>query len=389
MPEALRINHNISAINTRRRMSANNSQVAKHMERLSSGLRVNRASDDAAGLVVREGMRAEIGGLKTNIRNAEQGVNLLQVAEGTLGEVNAMLIRMRELKAQSASSNINDMNRQGLQAEYTQIIQEIDRVAFLVLYNDQVLLTGFGNVVSADASTALTNSNTTGVTAINISGAQHGEYTFEDGGPENTITLGNGTVTQTIRLGQMLDGDVVATGSTMVANFDRLGIQLTLAGTNVTNATGNYEHGELDDMSIVIDQGTGGSFQVGPDDGATQRIEVGMPDMRASGAILNLNASSISSMYSARTAIAQVDQAIDYVANQRGDLCAFMNRMQYTISWIENEIENMQNSEDSISSADIAEEITALTRSQILTQAATSMLTQSNAQTANALSLLQ
>jgi flagellin len=300
-----------------------------------------------------------------------------------------MLIRMRELAVQSASSNINDMNRQGLQSEYTQIIQEIDRVAFSSTYNNQVLLTGFGNVVSADASTSLTNSNTTGVTAINISGAQHGEYTFEDGLDENTITLGNGTVTQTIRLGQMLDGDVVATGSTMVANFDRLGIQITLAGANVTNATGDYEHGELDDMTIVIDQGTGGSFQVGPDDGANQRIEVGMPDMRASGAILNLNASSISSMYSARAAISQVDQAIDYVSNQRGDLGAFMNRMQYTISWIENEIENMQNSEDSISSADIAEEITALTRSQILTQAATSMLTQSNAQTANALSLLQ
>ena len=107
----LRVNNNIAAINARRRLNANNRDLNVRLERLSSGLRVNRAADDAAGLSMREGMRAEISGLKMDIVNAEQGSNLLQVAEGSLNEVNAMLIRMRELAVQSASSTINDLNR--------------------------------------------------------------------------------------------------------------------------------------------------------------------------------------------------------------------------------------------------------------------------------------
>ena len=166
----LRVNNNIAAINARRRLNANNRDLNIRLERLSSGLRVNRAADDAAGLSVREGMRAEISGLKMNLLNAEQGTNLLQVGEGSLNEINAMLIRMRALAVQAASSTVNDHNRQSIQAEYTQLINEIDRIAQATTYNDQVLLTGFGNTIDT-ASTGLTQSNTTGVTDIKISGA--------------------------------------------------------------------------------------------------------------------------------------------------------------------------------------------------------------------------
>jgi flagellin len=150
----LRINNNIAAMNSRRRLNANNRDLSTRLERLSSGLRVNRASDDAAGLSVREGMRAEISGLKMNVLNAEQGSNLLQVAEGSLNEINAMLIRMRELSVQSSSSTVNDQNREAIQAEYTQLTNEIDRIALSTTYNDQVLLTGYGNNVDT-ASTAV------------------------------------------------------------------------------------------------------------------------------------------------------------------------------------------------------------------------------------------
>ena len=126
----LRINNNIMAINARRNMNANFRDQGLRLERLSSGLRINRAADDAAGLSVREGMRAELSGLRQNVLNAEQGTNLLQVAEGSLNEINAMLIRMRELSVQSASSTMNDQNRESIQAEFNQIIQEIDRVSF-------------------------------------------------------------------------------------------------------------------------------------------------------------------------------------------------------------------------------------------------------------------
>jgi flagellin len=322
------------------------------------------------------------------VLNAEQGSNLLQVAEGSLNEINAMLIRMRELAVQSASSTVNDSNRESIQAEYSQMIQEIDRIAQSTTYNDQVLLTGFGNNVDA-ASTALTASDTTGVAGIKISGASTGTYTFSDSDDDSEITLGNGTVTQTIRVATMLDGSDVATGTTIVANFDRLGVQVTLAGSNVSNATGNYSDGDLNDATIVIDSNTGGSFQVGPDDGINNRIEVGIQDMRASGAILNLNTTAVGTLDSSRAAITEIDQAIFKVSNQRGDLGAYMNRLAFTISFTENEIENIQNSEASISDADVAAEVTAFTRAQILSQAATSMLAQANVVPQSALSLLQ
>ena len=387
----LRINNNISAMNSRRRLNANNQDLGTRLERLSSGLRLNRASDDAAGLSVREGMRAEISGLKMNVLNAEQGSNLVQVAEGSLNEINAILIRMRELSVQSASSTINDQNREALQAEYSQLTSEIDRIAMSTTYNDQNLLAGFGNNIDAD-STALTISDTSGVMNVKITGALTGSYLFEDLGgadADGNITLGNGVVTQTIRVATMLDGNDVATGTSMIANFDRLGIQVTLAGTDVENATGSYTDGDLDGQTIIINGGTGGSLQVGPDDGVNDRIELSIDDMRASGTLLNLNTTSIATLTSSRASITTIDEAIFKVANQRGDLGAFQNRLAFTISFTENEIENIQNSESSISDADIAAEVTAFTRAQILSQAATSMLAQANVVPQTAVSLLQ
>ena len=385
----LRINNNIAALNARRRMSSNFKDLGVRLERLSSGLRINRAADDAAGLSVREGMRAEISGLKQNVLNAEQGSNLLQVAEGSLNEVSAMLIRMRELSVQASSSTVNDLNRESIQAEFTQLVQEIDRISLSSTYNGQVLLTGFGNTIS-DLSTALTASNVSGVANVKISGASSGTYSFIDAGNDAQITLGNGTVSQTIDIGQILDTQLnVATGTTAVANFDRLGVQVTLAGDGVGGTTGSYIDGELNGQTIIITAGTGGSFQVGPDDGINNRIEVTIDDMRASGPRLNLNTTSVGTLLSARQSIAQIDQAIDKVSRQRGDLGAFMNRLAFTVSFTENSIENIQNSESSISDADIADEVSQFTRAQVLSQASTAMLAQANAVPQMALQLLQ
>ena len=411
----LRVNHNIAAINSRRRLNANNRDLTLRLERLSSGLRINRAADDPAGLSVREGMRAEISGLKQNVKNAEQATNLLQVGEGSLNEINAMLIRMRELAVQSANSTLHNQNRESVQAEYSQIIDEIDRIARSTTYNDQVLLTGFGNAVSS-ASTANANyigdstasaGYATGVTNIKLSGAQAGTYTFDDAATaddagQRHITLGNGTVTQTISIGTLLDNDVVATGTQIVANFDRLGIQVTLAGEEIieeadgTAIVGSgYKDGDLgtiaaeDAKTIVIEEGTGGSFQVGPDDGVNNRIETTLEDMTASGAFLNVDESSVSTILDSRDAITKIDLAITKVSGQRGNLGAWMNRLAFTISFTENEIENIQNSEASISDADMASEISSFTRAQILSQAATAMLAQANVIPQTALSLLQ
>ena len=386
----LRVNNNIAAINSRRHLNANNRIRGIKLERLASGLRVNKAGDDPAGLSVREGMRAEISGLKMNVSNAEQGANLIQVAEGSLNEINAILVRMRELSVQSASSTVNDTNRESIQAEFSQLTHEIDRIAQATAYNTEVLLTGYGNSISTNTAVSTALTGTTGVTNIKISGAEAGTYTFADTGTDSEITLGNGTTTQTIQVGTLLDQGAVATGTQMVANFDRLGVQVTLAGAGVSGSTtGSYVDGDLGTETILVEAGTGGSFQVGPTDQAFNRIEINIIDMQATGNNLNLTGASVATISTSRTAITAIDQAITVVAQQRGDLGAFQNRLSFAISYTENEIENIQASEASISDADVASEVTDFTRAQILSQAATAMLAQANVLPQNALALLR
>jgi flagellin len=384
---ALRINTNVAAMSTAHIMGDNNGDLGTRLERISSGKRINTAADDAAGLVISEGFRALITGLTMGVRNAEMGSNLVQVAEGSLNEVSAMLIRMRELAVQSASSTMSDLNREAIEAEVTQLKQEIDRFAHSTVYNDQALLTGFGNSVDENASTALTDAATTGVVGISISGVSDGTYTMTDNA-DGTLSIGNNTVSQTLNLNTVLDGNQVATGSTAVLNFDRLGISMTVAGNDVSGAAGDYEVGDLDGKTIVVTGAAGGSFQVGANDGAEDRIGVNIADMRASGVFLNLSTLSVGTQASAQTAITQLDQAIAKTAQVRGDLGATMNRLQHSMNFTNNSIENNTNSEATLRDADLAVEVTRLTRGQVLSQAATAMLAQANSNPQRALRLL-
>lgn len=393
------VNNNIMAINSKRHLNLNSGSLSMRLERLSSGLRINRAADDASGLSVSELMRAEIGGMRTGTRNAEQGTNLIQTAEGALNEVSAILIRMRELAVQSASSTVNDNNRDAINAEFTQLTAEIDRIASSTKYNRTSLLQGFGNVISANttASTALA-SPTTGVANATLSGATAGTYVFVDSNAsDNEITLGNGITTQTIDLGTSLDNDaaggVVATGSSIVANFDRLGIQLTLSGqrnaAQFVPASDGYRDGDLDGLQLVVEGNNGGTIQVGADASAIDRIELTVSDMSSGTTGLNLSGASLSTLVGSRNAISTIDLAIDIVTSNRADLGVQQNRLAYTIRNNNVSIENIQASESLIRDADVAEEVTLFTRAQILTQANTSLLAQANAAPQNALTLLQ
>jgi flagellin len=395
----LRINTNVPGMNVQRHGRINNRNLGQRLERLSSGLRINRAADDAAGLSISEGFRAEINGMMVGNRNTEAAINLIQTAEGALNEVSAMLIRMRELAVQSSNSTINNANREALNAEVTQLANEIDRIAQVTSYNNQTVLSGFGNTAVTDptVSTALA-SPTTGVIATQLSGAAAGNYTFIDaGGTDNEITLGNGVATQTIDIGPALDvdgaaGGVVATGSSIIANFDRLGVTLTLSGTKaaegINPATDGYRDGDLDGTALIVNQGTGGQFQIGPDNASSHRLEVNIRDMRASGAFLNLGSLSVAEQGTAQAAINTLDLAISNVAQVRGDLGAFQNRMGFSLRNQENSIENGTQSESGIRDADFAGEVSEFTAAQILTQSSTALLAQANVLSQSALSLL-
>lgn len=375
----LRINNNALAINSQRHLRLTSVDVTRRIERLASGIRVNRAADDAAGLSISEGIRGLLSGLTQSIRNAEQATNLVQTAEGSLNEVNAMLTRMRELAVQSASSTVTDNNRQSLHAEFGQLVNEIDRIAEATSYNNTTLLTGYGNTVSQSitASTALDS----GVTAVQISGAAAGTYTFIDtSAADNEVTLGNGTVTQTIDLSSILDGGAIPTGTTAIAGFDRLGIQLTLDDA--------FLDGGLDGLTLLIESGTGGDFQVGAKDSPSDRLTASIGDLRATGTLLNLGSVSISTMSSAQSAIVSLDSALTAVTSQRGNLGAIQNRLGFTTRVNEQSLENNQATESSIRDADVAEEVSQFTRGQIMSQSGLAIFAQANILSARAISLL-
>ena len=245
----LTLGNNITSMNARRYLNQNSADFTKRVERLSSGLRINRGADDPAGLSVSEGMRSSISGMRQGVNNATQGISLIQLAEGSLNEVSSMLRRMREMAVQSANSTINDSNREGLSSEFNQLSAEIDRIALSTTYNEQVLLTGFGNAVSQNTAISTALDGYAGVSEVGISGAVPGTYTFTDTSAEdNQITLevmlADGTeLKQSIDVGPTLDRDgndnigLVATGTTFVANFDRMGVQVTLVGPNVDGGT--------------------------------------------------------------------------------------------------------------------------------------------------------
>lgn len=477
----IRLGSNVTSMNAMRHMNTNSADFTKRVERLSSGLRINRGADDAAGLSVSEGMRSEILGMRQGARNALQGISLIQLAEGALNEVSSMLQRMKELAVQSANSTINDANREGLAAEFNQLSSEIDRIAVSTTYNDQVLLTGFGNAVSQTNTVSTAFDGFSGVQEVDITGAMPGTYVFsDDDDGDNQITLSvqlddGSELVQTIDAGTSLDRDngqnLVASNTTFVANFDRLGVQVTLAGpgvdttsdtlkTTVANggaggtlvigtdlititanesladiatsldatlaaqsppgsatfntrlgeieidtaghdiirdpedllgltAANSYIDGRLHEKQIVVTEATGGVLQIGPDNMAANRMFLNIGDMRASGGELNLNGLSVANLESAQRVISQIDQAILVVSRQRGTLGATQNRLAYVTASLENAIENLTAAESSIRDADVAEEMSRFTRSQILTQASTAMLAQANALPQSALQLLQ
>jgi flagellin len=368
----LRLNNNIQAINVNRAMSRNERTTHARMESLSSGLRVSKASTDASGTVISEGFRAQVSGLAQNVRNTEQANDLLRVADGALDVVSDVLVRMRTLAVRSANSDISDEQRSSISAEFNQLRESMNRLAQSTRYNEQILLAGFDAVVE-DQSTALSERAVTGVEQVQLTGAVAGTYTFIDSAGDAQITLGDGTVTQTLDMGIILDGDKVGDGTKVKIDFDRLGIQVTLSGLNASGG-GAYQTGDLEGKQIKVGQSTGGDFQVGPNDAEADRLALSLPDLRATSNSLNLDKVSINSLETARDAFSPLDKAIQNIASERGKIGAMQNRMGFTLSFSENEIENMTASDSTIRDADVALETSRLTRSQILRNSSQAML---------------
>jgi flagellin len=282
----MRINHNISSMIGQGSLNTQQNSLSKSLEKLSTGLRINRASDDAAGLSVSESLRSKVRGMERAKSNAEDGIALVQIAEGATGEINNILQRMRELSIQSSTDTMTTTERSYTDKEFGQLMNEITRISNSASYNGMTLLDG-----------------------------QSGSFGVS-GGSASVLHIGSGSSATTDRL-------------SITVNAMTLGA----LGLNATTTTVSTSAGALSSLSLI-------------------------------------------------------DTAIKSVNTMRSDMGAYVNRLEFAISNLGNQIYNTQDAESRIRDVDFAKETTEFTRAQILTQSATSMLSQANQVPQGVLSLL-
>lgn len=361
------INHNIAALNTHRQLGNNNNAVQSSLEKLSSGLQINKAGDDAAGLAISEKMRGQIRGLEMASKNAQDGISLIQTAEGALTETHAILQRMNELAVQSSSdTNIDKNDREAMQEEMNALIEEIDAIAGRTEFNTQNLLGGeFTNKVFHIGANQGQNISVS-IDAMDAAG----------------IGLNGGTA---------IEVDSYTKGSALGAD------------TVVATMTG-YAAGDNADQSFDVVTDTAGDVAgIKADDGkyyAATDLTVdaaGAVTVTAGGTALDLTAkeagvtlkADISNREAADATITTIQEATNKVSTQRSYLGAIQNRLEHTINNLGASSENLTAAESRIRDVDMAKEMMNFTKNNILTQAAQAMLAQANQQPQGVLQLLR
>jgi flagellin len=384
------INTNINALNAQRNLNVTANAFASSVEKLSSGLRINRAADDAAGLAISQKLQAQVTGLNQAQRNAQDGISMVQTAEGALTEVHAMLQRIRELAVEAANSTVSSSDAASVTTEISALKDEINRIAGATTFNGQFLLTGALSVGQAAGGLQVgANVGADVVSKIDVSGAK--------GGTTYTLTSGAGpVVTLADTSGHMQQLAVGANAQTL--NFDTMGVTISLSGTDTA---ANIAAG-LTTKQINTTATTQANFQIGAN--AVDSLLVGFADARTSntsttagygtlaadiGAFATATANGTGIVAAAQALITSADTGIGYVSTVRGNLGAVENRLQHTVASVSVASENLNASESRIKDLDVASEMVNFTKDQILQQAGTAILAQANSAPQNVLTLLR
>ena len=403
----MRIQHNIMAMNAYRNYANNTSSLSKNLEKLSSGYKINRAGDDAAGLAISEKMRAQITGLDKAQDNAKDGISLVQTAEGALTEVHDMLNRMYELAEQSANGTFEDGTaRKQLQKEVNQLKSEIDRIADSANFNGIKLLDGS---MSANATTKINNAGTGTTAAVDVNIVA--DTVFGTDGKETNLTFKlaavssngtdgakvseNGTVTISLKKGTQYSSDDIqallakAVGTKAGINEDILQAaqSATVTGTGVTDKTGAWTALGASTAAAQANGGKPLTLQIGDTSDSFNQLKVGIKDCHVDA--LGLTDMKIGDQASAAAALDKIKSAINYVSDVRGTLGATQNRLDHTINNLSVMQENIQDAESTIRDTDVADEMMAYTKNNILIQSAQAMLAQANQVPQGVLQLLQ
>jgi flagellin len=396
------INTNIGSLNAQRNLGTSQSSLATSIQRLSSGLRINSAKDDAAGLAISERMTSQIRGLNQAVRNANDGISLAQTAEGALGEVGNNLQRIRELAVQSANATNSSSDRAALQAEVTQLAAEIDRVSKQSDFNGTKLLDGsFSSQlfqVGANAGQTIAIDKIANTTAGALGNVKFAAT--QSGGTAAVAATTDGTISGTVINGVTI-GDVSwkagASGSDIVSAIAN-GINAKMGETGVyaSNDGGKLKLESIKagkDFTYTAGTVTGGQGTTGTPAAATA-AQIGMDGIAAATANATSSASflsgvDISSVSGAQKALEVVDAALTQVNSSRANLGAVQNRFSSVVASLQTSAENTTASRSRIQDADFAAETANLSRAQILQQAGTAMVAQANQIPQTVLSLLK
>ena len=374
----MRINTNLMAINAQNKLTVNQGKVEKSIQKLSSGLRINSAADDAAGLAISEKMRAQIRGLAQAESNAQDGISLIQTAEGALQQTTDILQRMRELviKAQNTGVLTKD-DESAIRAEMTTLRDEIDRIANSTSFNSKKLLDGTlaSQLKGTTLSTASINidvSNAAAGTTFTIT------QTANANGKDTDLTIAwgdNQSETLTVEGIDTITGNI---------KFARAGIELNIKGTGVSAG------GLVNTITTETDE-TRAAFKIGSNTYEQDTLFIGIGNMSSEGLSTTGEKLSIeiSTQDDADTTLDEIDYALNKVSSQRSVLGAMQNRMEYAINNLSATQENLSAAESRIRDVDMADEMVSYTKNNILNQSAMAMLAQANQQPQAILSLLQ
>ena len=379
------INTNVASLNAQRNLSTSQSSLNTSLQRLSSGLRINSAKDDAAGLAIADRFTSQIRGLDVASRNANDGISLSQTAEGALGEVGNNLQRIRELAVQAANATNSSTDRAALNTEAGQLLSEVDRVANQTSFNGVKLLDG---------------SFTSAVFQV---GANSGE-TISISSLRDTTTAALGSVTAATTQGAAVSGisslTALSAGALTINGTD-VSLSIGAAGTaqqrvgQVVDAINKYAtttgvNAAFDSATNKIVLSSAGNITVGgTDNGAATSFNGATGISATASTTTGLTSLDLSSYAGASLAIKQIDSALGQVNSARATLGAIQNRFSSVVSQISSTSENLSASRSRIQDADFAKETANLTRGQVLQQAGTAILAQANSAPQSVLSLLR
>ena len=390
------INHNMNALNAHRNMNVNNTAAGKSMEKLSSGLRINRAGDDAAGLAISEKMRGQIRGLTQASRNSADGISMIQTAEGALNETTNILQRMRELAVQASNDTNTTSDREEIQKEINALTEEVDRIANNTEFNTQKLLNGSKSGEAGDLVREAVAEKKGEFTITLDADLQENDRLVVDG---KFIKFETGEADDQDTIKTKLEG--VLGEKYTVAVTGKKTIKLTqIKGTDKDEFKASLNGNDLGNKATVTKEGVTQrdeetsegkvSVQVGANASQSMSIEIG--DMRAQALkIVNDKGRglSVETAQSANEAITAFDAALNAVSSQRANLGAVQNRLEYTISNLDNTAENLTSAESTLRDVDMAKEMMEYSKNNILNQAAQAMISQANQQPQNVLQLLR